>query len=604
MKTEEKMTTVPERIAALRSKMKENKTDVYLVPTEDFHGSEYVGEFFKCRKFITGFTGSAGTALIGADFSMLWTDGRYFLQAQQQLEGTGIYLQRMREEGVPTIEEYLEMYMGEGQVLGFDGRTITDREGQKLSKLLEKKGASVNAQLDLVGDIWEERPPMSAEKVWVLGDEYAGESAKDKLLRIRKAMKEEGADYLLLTSLDDIAWLLNLRGNDVECNPVFMSYLLLGQKTALLYAQEEAFGEDERLALKNIDVALAPYDRIYTDIRKIEDGASVWADPDKVNFSLTQLIPKSVSVIRKANPTLIAKAVKNAVEQEHIRQAHIIDAVAVTKFIYWLKTNVGKEHITELSAGDKLEEFRKMGRDYLGPSFTPIVGYADHAAIIHYSPTKESDVPVEARGMLLVDSGGQYKTGTTDITRTIVLGPVTQEEKEFFTRVLRGTLNLGDARFLKGCCGINLDYLAREPLWEIGEDYNHGTGHGVGFVLNVHEGPNSFHYRAYPGRKAETVMEPGMVTSDEPGYYLPGKFGIRHENLLLCVEGEKRPCGQFLKFEHLTLVPFDLDGILPEMMSQKERNRLNEYHRRVYETISGLLDDDERSWLKEATRPI
>ena len=596
--------TVPERLAALRQKMEEAGVDAYLVPTDDFHGSEYVGDFFKCRKYITGFTGSAGTALIMRDMAGLWTDGRYFLQAEQQLAGSGVSLFRMREEGVPTIEEFLSQKMEEGMTLGFDGRTVTAVNGRKYEALLAKNHAAIRCDLDLVGGIWPDRPALSAEPVWLLDEKYAGESAASKIRRVREAMASREADHFLLTSLDDIAWLLNIRGNDVACNPVVLSYLLMDEKAVTLYASPEAFSEPVRFALAEADISLRPYLQIYEDVKDLPAGSAVLLDPGKVNFALRNLLPETVRIVEAENPTLLMKACKNPVESAHMANAHVKDGVAVTRYIHWLKTHVGKEEITELSAADKLEEFRREGADYLGPSFDPIIAYKEHAAIMHYSATEETSVPVLAEGMLLTDSGGQYLDGTTDITRTIVLGKVSEKEKEFFTRVLRGHLNLASAHFLYGCSGMNFDYLAREPLWEIGEDFNHGTGHGVGFVLNVHEAPNSFHYRSYPGRKPQSVMEEGMITSNEPGYYLPGQFGIRHENLLICKKAEKQPCGQFMRFESLTLVPFDLDGVIPEMMSDKEKQRLNEYHRRVYETIGPLVPADVRDWLREATREI
>ena len=596
--------TVPERLAALRQQMKEAGVDAYLVPTSDFHGSEYVGEYFKCRRYITGFTGSAGTAVIMQDMAGLWTDGRYFLQAEQQLEGSGVTLFKMREEGVPTVWEFLTDHLNEGQVLGCDGRTITAAEGEMISKRLAKKGARVEPALDLIGKIWEDRPARSCEPVWLLGEEYSGESTASKISRVRKAVAEKGANTLLLTSLDDIAWLLNIRGNDVACNPVVLSYLMLTETEIRLYAGKEAFPEQVQAALAADGVHLFDYDAIYEEVGKLDQTAIVLLDPGKVNYALKTRIPSGVKGLFGENPTLRMKACKNPTETAHIREAHIKDGAAVTRFIYWLKTHVGKEEITELSAAKKLEELRGMQAHYLGPSFDPIIAYAEHGAIIHYSATEETNVPVRPKAMLLADTGGQYLEGTTDITRTIVLGETTQKEKEFFTRVLRGHLNLASAVFLHGCSGLCFDYLAREPLWEIGEDYNHGTGHGVGYVLNVHEGPNSFHYRIQPGRTAQTVLEEGMVTSDEPGYYLPGEFGIRHENLLVCVKGEKRPCGQFMKFEYLTMVPFDLEAVLPDQMSEKERERLNAYHKQVYETIGPLLSEEERAWLKEATREI
>ena len=602
--------TVPERLTALRERMKKEGIDAYLVPTDDFHGSEYVGEHFKCRCFLTGFTGSAGTALVMQDMAGLWTDGRYFLQAEQQLKGSGITLFKMREENVPTLKEFIDAHLKDGMTLGFDGRTVMMADGEDYEKRFAGRDIRIRCDVDLVGDIWPERPPMSKEPVWLLKEEFAGERTVAKIGRVREALLKVGADALLLASLDDIAWLLNIRGGDVACNPVLLSYLWLEVKadSVVLYANGDAFSDEVRTALEDCGVVLKDYLQIYEEVKSIPEKMRVLLDPSSVNFALRRLIPEKAVIVRGDNPTLLMKAVKNPVEAENMAKAHVKDGAAVTRFIRWLKMSVGQEGdkkaITELSAAEKLEEFRRMGENYLGPSFEPIIAYREHAAIMHYSATEETNVPIHAEGMLLADTGGQYLEGTTDITRTIVLGPVSRKEKEFFTRVLRGHLNLAAAHFLYGCSGLCFDYLAREPLWEIGEDYNHGTGHGVGFVLNVHEGPNSFHYRKYPGRRADTVLEEGMVTSDEPGYYLPGAFGIRHENLILCKKAEKQPCGQFMHFEYLTMVPFDPDGILPEMMSEREKQLLNAYHALVREKLAPLLMPEENAWLEEATREI
>lgn len=595
---------IPERLAALRSLMKEHKVDAYLVPTDDFHCSEYVGEHFKCRKFITGFTGSAGTAVITQTEAGLWTDGRYFIQAAAQLQGTGITLYKMGEEGVPTIEEYLKTTLTAGQCLGFDGRTMTAKYGEALENELKKKEVSIACHLDLVGDIWSDRPALSCEPVWALDLKYAGRPRNEKFAAIRKAMAEKKADYFLLTSLDDIAWLLNLRGNDIACNPVFLSYLVMTQSQIWLFAQEEAFPAEILKALKQDGVTLQPYNSIYTFVTTLPEGSSVLLDGTSANYTLKKSLPAQVRIVEEVNPTLLPKATKNSVEVANMKKAHIRDGVAVTKFIYWLKQNVGKTEITELSAAEKLEEFRSQGEHYIGPSFDPIISYGPHAAIVHYSATPETNVPLQPKGMMLADTGGQYLEGTTDITRTIVLGETTDKEKEYFTRVLRGNLNLAAAKFPYGATGKNLDYLARGPLWEVGADYNHGTGHGVGFLLNVHEGPNSINWKVRPGGKEPCVLEEGMVTSDEPGFYVEGEFGIRHENLIVCQKVDKTEFGQFMCFQYLTLVPFDLDAVVPELMSEKERRLLNSYHKTVYEKISPYMNEEEKVWLKEATREI
>ncbi len=595
---------IPARLAALRSLMKQHRIDAYLVPTDDFHCSEYVGEYFKCRQFITGFTGSAGTAVITENEAGLWTDGRYFIQAAKQLQDTTVTLYKMGEEGVPTVEEYLKNTLKSGQRLGFDGRTMTAKEGEKLEKSLSSQGVSISCDLDLVGDIWTDRPSLSCEPAWSLELKYAGKPRNEKIAEIRKAMAEKKADYFLLSSLDDIAWLLNIRGNDVACNPVVLSYLLMTQNQVLLFAQEAAFPEELQRELRHDGITLMPYNEIYAYLGKIPAGKTVLLDSGCANYTLKSALPEDAAIIDTENPTLLPKSIKNSVEMANLKMAHIKDGVAITRFIYWLKHQVGKESISEISAAQKLEELRSQGKNYLGPSFEPIIAYGPHSAICHYSATPESDVPLKPAGLLLTDTGGQYLEGTTDITRTIALGETTPEEKEFFTRVLRGNLNLSAAKFLYGCTGKNLDYLAREPLWEIGEDFNHGTGHGVGFLLNVHEGPNSFQWRSRPGRKEPAVFEEGMVTTNEPGYYAEGKFGIRHETMMICKKAEKKPCGQFMDFDTITLAPFDLDAVEPSLLSEKERRILNQYHQTVYEKISPYLEEAERQWLREATREI
>ncbi len=594
--------TVNERITALRERMKEKKIDAYLVPTDDFHASEYVGEYFKCRKYITGFTGSAGTAVIMQDMAGLWTDGRYFIQAAAQLEGTGVDLFKMGEPGVPTIHQFLEEKLGEGMCLGFDGRTISAKEASELSEALGKKGASLSVDYDLAGEVWEDRPALSCEPVMELDVKWAGESRADKCAKIRKAMEEKGADAFVLTSLDDIAWLLNIRGGDVHCCPVVLSYLVMTQKEIKLFANENAFPAEVLDALAKDGVTLLPYDSIYEYVKTFAKDMKVLLCKQKANSRLVSNIPAEVEILDEENLTLLPKAIKNPVEVENERIAHIRDGVALTKFIYWLKKNVGKIPMTELSAEEKLYSFRAQQENFIDNSFDPIISYGVHAAINHYSATPETDIPIEPRSFLLADTGGNYYEGTTDTTRTIVMGPVTDEQKKFFTAVLRGMLNLGNAKFRYGCTGVNLDYLARGPLWELGQDFNHGTGHGVGYLLNVHEGPNSFRWKVVPGNNA--VLEEGMITSDEPGYYVEDGYGIRHENMIVCKKAEKTQFGQFMCFEFLTMVPFDLDAVVPEQMTAHERELLNNYHAQVYEKISPYLDEDEKAWLKEATRAI
>lgn len=595
--------TIKQKLNALRILMKEKKIDAYLVPTDDFHGSEYVGDYFKCRKYITGFTGSAGTAIITQDMAGLWTDGRYFIQAADQLRDTTIELFKSGEPGVPTVHQFLNDKLEEGMCLGFDGRTVSAREAEELQELLQEKHITFSVNDDLIGEIWEDRPVLSCEPVMELDIRWTGKSRADKIAEIREQMKAKEADTFILTSLDDIAWLLNIRGNDIHCCPVVLSYLVMLENELRLYANAAAFSEEIRSNLEADGVKIYPYDDVYSYVQSISSDKKVLLSRANVNSRLVSNIPSEVTILDEPNLTLLPKAVKNETEMENERIAHIKDGVAVTKFIHWLKKNVTRTTITELSTAEKLYQFRSEQEHFLGESFDPIIAYGTHAAIVHYSATEATDIPLEARGMVLADTGGHYLEGTTDITRTIVLGPVTAKEKKFFTAVLRGNLNLAAAKFKYGCTGLNLDYLARGPLWELGEDYNHGTGHGVGYLLNVHEGPNSFRWKNLPGNPAP-VLEEGMITSDEPGYYLENEFGIRHENLVLCKKAEKTSFGQFMCFEPLTMVPFDLEGINPEEMTERERKLLNDYHQKVYTTISPYLDEEEKEWLKQATREI
>lgn len=595
--------TIKQKLNALRILMKEKKIDAYLVPTDDFHGSEYVGDYFKCRKYITGFTGSAGTAIITQDMAGLWTDGRYFIQAADQLRDTTIELFKSGEPGVPTVHQFLNDKLQEGMCLGFDGRTVSAREAEELQELLQEKHITFSVNDDLIGEIWEDRPVLSCEPVMELDIRWTGKSRADKIAEIREQMKAKEADTFILTSLDDIAWLLNIRGNDIHCCPVVLSYLVMMENELRLYANAAAFSEEIRSNLEADGVKIYPYDDVYSYVQSISSDKKVLLSRANVNSRLVSNIPSEVTILDEPNLTLLPKAVKNETEMENERIAHIKDGVAVTKFIHWLKKNVTRTTITELSTAEKLYQFRSEQEHFLGESFDPIIAYGTHAAIVHYSATEATDIPLEARGMVLADTGGHYLEGTTDITRTIVLGPVTAKEKKFFTAVLRGNLNLATAKFKYGCTGLNLDYLARGPLWELGEDYNHGTGHGVGYLLNVHEGPNSFRWKNLPGNPAP-VLEEGMITSDEPGYYLENEFGIRHENLVLCKKAEKTSFGQFMCFEPLTMVPFDLEGINPEEMTERERKLLNDYHQKVYTTISPYLDEEEKEWLKQATREI
>lgn len=584
--------------------MAQRGIDIYVVPTSDFHDSEYVGEHFKARKFITGFTGSAGTAVITMTEAGLWTDGRYFVQAERQLEGSTVTLYRMGEEGVPTVDEFLAEKLPENGCLGFDGRVIGGTWGRRMEKLAEKKNGTIHCNEDLIDIIWEDRPALSKEPVFILKEKYAGKSTAEKLAAVREAMEKEGADYHILTSLYDIAWLLNVRGGDIECVPVVLSYLVLTEKECIWFLQEEIVDEKLRAYLNENHITTRSYDAIYEYVLDIPANAKVLLSAGQVNYRIVSSLNEDITIIDKPNPTLLMKAVKNPTEVDNTRAAHVKDGVAVTKFMYWLKNNIGKTKITEISASDYLENLRKEQENFLGISFNTISAYGANAAMMHYSATPESDTELKPEGFLLVDSGGHYYEGTTDITRTFALGPITDEMRTHFTAVCRSNMNLAHAKFLYGCTGLNLDILARGPLWEMGIDYKCGTGHGVGYLLNVHEGPNGFRWRVVAERNDSGVLQEGMITTDEPGVYLEGKYGIRTENELVCHKSCKNEYGQFMEFENITYAPIDLDAIDPEQMTKREREYLNEYHAMVYKTLSPYMTEEENEWLKRYTRAI
>lgn len=591
------------QVTRLREEMKKYGVNAYLITTDDFHASEYVGDYFKCREYISGFDGSAGTLVITETEAGLWTDGRYFLQAEEQLAGSGITLYKMGEEDVPTVPQYLKKMLKRGACLGYDGRTVTASYAEHLKEQLKEKKIKFEETMDLVGNIWEERPEMSAEPVWLLDTEYAGKTRSDKLNELREEMKKSEADVFLLASLDDIAWLYNIRGNDIAYNPVALAYTMVWKERAVLYVQQKAVTEELKAVLEQDAIEIRPYLSVYAELGNLGKRATVLFDENALNVALRSAIPAGVRTVNRKNPTTLLKAVKNLTEMRHVCEAHIKDGVAVTKLIYWLKTHYRKLEITEFDICERLEELRRQGSGYLGQSFAPIAAAGAHGAIVHYEPTKESSIPLVDNSYLLLDTGGQYLQGTTDITRTISCGIPGKQMRQHYTAVLRGNLNLASAYFKYGCTGVNFDYLARAPLWEMGLDYRHGTGHGVGYLLNVHEGPNGFRLKDV-NNTVGTVLEEGMITSNEPGVYLEGEYGIRLENLLLCRKAKKTDYGQFMQFETLTLAPYDRASILPQQMSDKEKKLLNEYQKRVYETVSPFLTAEEAEWLKRETAEI
>lgn len=595
---------IPERISALRALMEERGYDVYMVPTDDFHQSEYVGDHFKVREYITGFTGSAGTAVFTKDEAGLWTDGRYFLQADQQLAGTGVKLYKMGEPGVPTVEEFIASALPEGGTLGFDGRVVAIEEGAALEEAVASKDAKINYSEDLVGEVWADRPALSEKPAFALGEEYTGESTESKLARVREAMKKAGADVHVIAALDDVCWITNLRGDDVDFFPLLLSYAVITMDEMKLYIDERKLNDDMKADLAKNNITIHPYNAIYEDIKNLDTASTVLVDPNRLNYALFNNIPGGTKVVQQVNPTIAMKAKKNDVEIRNIINAHKKDAVAMTKWMYWLKTNIGKIPMTEISASDYLEARRREQENFIDLSFTTISAYGANAAMMHYSATPESNTELKPEGFLLVDSGGHYYEGTTDITRTFVLGPISDEMKQHFTAVCRSNMKLANAKFLYGACGLNLDILARGPLWDMGIDYKCGTGHGVGYILNVHEGPNGFRWKIVPERHDSGVLEEGMITTDEPGVYLEGKYGIRTENELVCRKAEKNEYGQFMEFENITYAPIDLDGIDPEQMSPREKQMLNDYHKKVYEVLSPYMTEEENEWLKKYTRAI
>ncbi|WP_195940883.1 aminopeptidase P family protein [Romboutsia sp. 1001713B170131_170501_G6] len=595
---------IKERINKLRALMNDKGIYAYLIPSSDYHQSEYVGDYFKSREYISGFTGSAGTIVITQDEAGLWTDGRYFIQAENELKNSTIKLFKMGEEGVPTVEKYLIDNMKKDSKLGFDGKVVCAKEGKNLKDKLEFKNIDIEYNYDLVDQIWENRTELPKEKAFLLDVKYTGESFSKRLNRVRNAMKEKEASVHIITTLDDIAWLFNIRGKDIKHNPVVLSYAVITLDEVYLFIDEEKLDETIKNELNKEKVQVKPYDSIYEFVKTINEKEVVLLDSNKVNYAIYNNISKTVRKIDTQNPTIMFKSIKNEIELKNIRNSHIKDGVAFTKFMYWLKTNVDKEEITEMSAAQKLEDLRREQDKFIEPSFNTIAAYREHAAMMHYSASEESNYKLEPRDLFLIDSGGQYYDGTTDITRTIALGEITRDAKTHFTNVVRGMIRLSKAKFLYGCRGYNLDILARGPLWDLGIDYKCGTGHGIGFVLNVHEAPNGFRWRVVPERDDSCVLEEGMVTTNEPGVYIEGSHGIRIENEVVTRKAEKNEYGQFMDFEVITFAPIDLDAVDASLMLEDEKKYLNNYHKAVFDKISPFLNKSECEWLRNYTREI
>lgn len=593
------MSIIRERIIKLRELMKERGIDVYVVPSSDYHQSEYVGEYFKSREFISGFTGSAGTVVVTENEAGLWTDGRYFIQAEKQLEESTITLFKMGEENVPTYIEYIGKNLKNGQCLGFDGKVLSGKNVFDIKIGFGKKEIKIEDRYDLIGEIWNDRPALPKSDVFILDEKYCGESFESKIERVRRKMSNLNTNKYILTSLDDIAWLFNMRGRDVKNNPVSLSYAMISTEEAVLYIDKNKITEEAEKYFIDKNIQLKDYFSIYEDVKTIAKSDVVLLDTTKVNYFIYNSIPAETEILDKPNPSTLMKACKNDIELENLKNAHIKDGVAVTKFMYWLKKNIGSQEITEMSAAEKLESFRKEWADYIEPSFNTISAYEANAAMMHYSANKDSNSQLAPKNLLLVDSGGQYIDGTTDITRTFVLGECSGEIREHFTLVLKGMLSLSMIKFMHGITGTNLDILARKPVWSRGIDYKCGTGHGVGFLLNVHEGPHSIRWQYNP-----QVLEAGMTVTNEPGVYIRGSHGIRLENELIVRNAEKTNFGQFMTFETMTYAPLDLDGVVTELLNEEEKEFLNNYHQMVFEKISPFLSEEEKKWLKEYTKKI
>lgn len=600
--------SVVKRLNALKTLMKQKNMDYYLIPTGDYHGSEYVSEFFKVREFFSGFTGSNGTLLVGPYETCLWTDGRYFIQAEKELENTGISLKRMGEKNVPTIGEYLKEQIKEEVTIGFDGKVVTASFGKKLEQVLSDKKVKLSYDEDLADELWIDRPTFKHNEIIVPEDETGlfGKTTSEKLDEVRNELKRVNVSALVLSKLDDIMWLFNLRGNDVECNPVAFSFAIVTMTEAYLFVGEQVVSGELLIKAQKDGVILKPYHSFLDSLKVLNLGDKIWMCENSTPYAVYKCFEEDVLYL-KANPTELMKAIKNEMELKNLKEFYLKDSVAVTKFIYRMKKereNIAQGKImTEYDAMLLIDSLREEIPGFLEKSFTTISAYGENAAMMHYESTKESCATLKNEGMLLIDSGGQYIGATTDVTRTIAMGNVTEEMKVHFTKVAEGMLSLANARFLYGCTGRNLDILARRPLWEIGMDYKCGTGHGVGYILNVHEGPQNIRYRYVEGL-SEAVLEEGMLVTDEPGVYLQGQYGIRTENVLLVQKDFENGDGQFMKFEMLTFVPIDLELIDIKNLDERTKDYLNEYHRQVYEKISPYLTEEERGWLKENTKNV
>ena len=594
-------TNIPERIAALREAMKQHKIDAYIIPTSDPHMSEYPADCWKYREWISGFTGSAGTVIITADKAGLWTDSRYFLQASTQLEGTGIELFKMMLPETPTIPEFLTHELKEGQTVGLNGETYSLADARSLEKALAEKEIKLNTNASLIDPIWKERPAIPEAPMFEMPIELSGKSTEDKLLDINKMLHKAGADCTILSALDEVAWTFNIRGTDVAYNPVVISYAFVSEKESVLFVNPKKIPVEIAEHLKKEGVTLADYGMLATFLSRLPERTRVFIDSKRTNVAIYNALPKSSILIEGTSPANHLKSIKNETEIKGFRNAVLKDGIAMTKFYFWLEKMLkAGEKVTELSAAAKLTALRSEQPQYVMDSFASISSYGPHGAVVHYSPTPETDTELKTDSLYLLDSGAQYLDGTTDITRTIALCDEPSEQmKKDFTRALKGTIGIAKCKFPAGIRGCLIDAFARKALWDAGINYLHGTCHGIGHCLNVHEGPQSIRMEENP-----VILEPGMVMSDEPAMYRPGEYGIRTENMILIREDSETEFGKFLGFETLTLCYIDTKLVIPSMLSVREHAWLNKYHQMVYDLVSPHLTEEEKAWLKEKTAEI
>ncbi|HLN71836.1 MAG TPA: aminopeptidase P family protein [Prolixibacteraceae bacterium] len=590
---------IKQRISALRKEMQQNQLDAFIIYGTDPHLSEYIPAYWQTRPFISGFTGSAGQVIVTAQKAALWTDSRYFIQAEEELKGTDIELVKIRVAGYPSPGEWLKINLSEGAVVGTDEACISIEQFRSLEKNLQESAIALIGTADLLNAVWVDRPPLPNNKIYDHEIHYACTDRKDKIEAISKQLKAMGAERQIIAALDEIAWTFNLRGGDVDCNPVFLAYAIVSREQSILFVDTKKLPPVLKARLQVEGIQLHEYNELPSYLEHLPTGARILVDPDRTNYSILKNIPAQCKVIEGLSVPCKLKAVKSEVEIHNIRQAMRKDGVAMLEFLYWLKNILPSHPVDEYLCAQKLIEFRESKPGYKGISFTPIVGYKEHGAIVHFHVSAENALPVSQDGFLLFDSGGQYLDGTTDITRTIALSEVTDQQKKDYTLVLKGMIALSMARFPVGTRGYHLDILARKDLWNHGLNYGHGTGHGVGYFLNVHEGPMSIRQEFN-----EYAIEPGMVLSNEPGMYRQGEYGIRTENMIVCVKGQSTEFGEFLHFDTLTLCPIDITAVDKSLLNTQETEWLNNYHKRVFEELEPLANDELKIYLTELTKPV